>query len=117
MTKFLTRVLLHSEILKDEKERGKVFSASNNHPLLKGAPFLQILDPVKGQSDMGDLVLAIDILLVFTNIEEFEKKVKFDADLLELYMTLVRNLVPEEIKDKVDVILCFYCKINSFGDK
>ena len=95
MTRFLTRVLLHSEIIKDEKDRAKVVSLSNNHPFLKGGFFLQIQDPVKGQSDIGDLVLAIDILLVVTNIEEFEKKVKFEPEILEVYMNLVNNLVRE----------------------
>lgn len=54
-----------------------------------------------------------DIFLVLTNINELEKHLKYEKEALAQLFLSIRSVVPGEIKDKIDVILCIFCQINA----
>lgn len=74
---------------------------------------------VRGEKPLKNVVLReeiqelVDIFLVLTNINEIEMKLKFNKDALSDLFLSLRGIVPNEIKDKIDVILCLFCQINS----
>lgn len=49
-----------------------------------------------------------------TNIENVNEVLKYDMESLEKTMYVIKNYIPEEYKDKINVILCLFCKINEF---
>lgn len=55
----------------------------------------------------------VDIFLVLTNINELEKHLKYEKEALAQLFLSIRSVVPGEIKDKIDVILCVFCQINA----
>jgi len=61
---------------------------------------------------LEEIVIVLDIILVLTNINEIEKKIKFNHEKLTKILLILKPLVPGEIKDKIDVILCLFCQIN-----
>jgi hypothetical protein len=62
---------------------------------------------------LEEIAVVLDILLVLTNVGEIEKKSHFNTEKLSKILLLLRPLVPAELKDKIDVILCVFCGINA----
>lgn len=60
---------------------------------------------------LEEITTVLDIILVLTNVQEIEKKVKFNSEKLAKTLGILKSLVPSEIKDKIDVILCIFCQI------
>jgi hypothetical protein len=65
---------------------------------------------------LDEIVTIVDILTTLTNVDMIETKVKFDNELMIQLMTGIKKMkeIKAETKDKIDVILAIFCKINEF---
>ena len=63
-----------------------------------------------------EIILALDVLLVLTNVSELDQKIKYNKDALALILEHIRgDFQQSEIKDKIDVIACMLCQLNLSG--
>jgi len=85
----------------DEKIKGQMKSLG-----------IVIGDAWKDVKFIEEITIVLDALLVLTNINEIEQKIKFPKEKLSQVIIIMKPGVPTEIKDKIDVILCIFCQLN-----
>ena len=63
-----------------------------------------------------EIILALDVFLVLTNVTDLEKQIKYNKEVLALILESIRgDFKQREIKDKIDVIACMFCQLNLSG--
>ena len=101
MVILLAKIIIYGDT--DEKTKNEIKSSGFIHN--EGVAWKEV-------KFMEEVINVLDIILVLTNINEVEKKVKYNRDDLAKISSVLKPLVPGDIKDKIDVILCILCQLN-----
>jgi len=108
LNRYILNVLEHSKLVKDPNDQELVKKIQS---FVKKEGFA--FDTISPDPE-DEILTALDILLVLTNIEKIEELIDYDMESLQHTVLLCKRYVNQDYHDRANVILCLLCKLNEF---
>lgn len=117
---FINKSIISSEVNYVEQLEKYLYRLAHTFEFCKIDPcFLPFINDQKFTANsnyLDEVITIVDILTTLTNVENVENVCKFEVQLLVRLMEGIKLVykVKASTKDKIDVVLAIFCKINAF---